>query len=350
MYLCAIVITDQGNLPWSFREGLSMTALTTFLPAEREDFFTANRNVFSGSTENANNFATNDPDKFDWNKLIVDNRTDSNIFFNVEIKPLSELMAGSGIAAPDHQVVVDMDNKTVIHTPKNQYKLTKHVDAYNAVNEAINELADKGLINIDGAVIKDSCLYKGGRTIREYFFPSEIIKIKGDNIAMRLVVINSYDGSTNFSVQCGGFRLVCCNGIVSGDRIVSLNAQHSSGFSLDSIRPKLLSAINQYKKAGDYWDKLYQTKLSDLQAERILMEFSTNSNKLSIAKLNGFTQLWKQHKKDIGANYWAMLQVLTYWATHQEVSKRSQQNAPFMVYQRQNQINSFMQTKAWDVA
>lgn len=326
-----------------------MTNLDTYLPANTAEHFIANRDVFNSPTEGVNHFATNDPNTFDWNKLIQDNRTDSNIFFDVAIKPLNELIAGTGFNAPDHQVVVNLDNGMVIHTPKKQYKLTKHADAYNTVNNIINELAESGLINIDGVVIKDSCLYLGGRTIREYFFPHELININGDNVAMRLVVINSYDGSTNFSVQCGGFRLVCCNGIVSGDRIVSLNAQHSSGFCLNSIRPQLLSAIKQYKAAGNYWHKLYKTKLSDLQAERIIMEFSKNSGKVSIAKVNGFTNLWKQHKKDIGANYWAMLQVLTFWATHHCVSQRSLKNAPFMVYQRQNQINQFMNTSLWDI-
>lgn len=326
-----------------------MSELVTFLPAKKTTVFTANRDVFTDSTELANTFAENNPATFDWDALIKDDRTNSNIFFDVAIKPLSELLAGTGIQAPDHQVIVDMDSKTVIHTPKNQYKLTKHKDAYNTANQIINELATEGLINIEGAVIKDSCLYKGGRTIREYFFPNELIKINGDYIAMRLVIINSYDGSTNFSVQVGGFRLVCCNGIVSGDKIVSLNAQHSSGFQLGQIRGKLRTAIKQYKIAGEYWDKLYSTKLSDAHADRILSQFSMNNGSVSINKFNGFTRLWMQHKKDIGANYWAMLQVLTYWATHHKVSERSQSNAPFLVYQRQNEINSFMQSKLWNI-
>lgn len=310
----------------------------------------ATLDVFKVDASLANNIGSDNPEYFDWDQLCADDRTNSCIFFDVALLPLNSVL-GEAYSSSKHQVVVNMDKETnnIIHVPKNQYTLLKNCDAYNMVMNAINKLGQKGVLNVEEMYIRDSCLYEGGRTIREIFFPKEIIRINGDNIVMRLIIVNSYDGTTNFSIQCGGFRMVCCNGIISGDRFLNLSAQHSSGLDLNFLERKVTKTVQSFKSTQKYWELLVSTKLGDAHADKILTEFSKTNGKLSLERFEGFTKLWLEHKKQLGGNYWAMLQVLTFWSTHHQVSSKGQENAPYIIYEREKKLTTFLQSNHWQV-
>ena len=69
---------------------------------------------------------------------------------------------------------------------------------------------------------------------------------------MRIVVINSYDGSANFSLQVGGFRIVCLNGMVSGSAFLNLNQRHSGNIQLGNIQSRLTTSVKSFEQLGEY--------------------------------------------------------------------------------------------------
>ncbi len=293
-----------------------------------------------------NNIAT----EANWRELCVDNRTDSNIFFDVELKDLSDLTGGK-FGDNGEQCVVDIQKQHIIKVHGNQYTLLKNSVAYDMVNESINNLAYAGKLNIDGMHIKDSCVLKGGKTIREYIFPEHRVHVGGSDILMRIVVINSYDGSANFSLQVGGFRIVCLNGMVTGNKFLNLNQRHSGTIRLGDISEKLVTSVSSFKDMGAYWHKLINTPISHGQSDLIITQFATEATgKPSLTRFNMMSDLFDSHVKDLGRNYWAMYNALTAWATHYEVKAGSLHNRANVVLGRENDVSRIItNSRVWNL-
>ncbi|MBF4438311.1 DUF932 domain-containing protein, partial [Vibrio anguillarum] len=133
-----------------------------------------------------------------------------------------------------------------------------------------------GHLNTNGAHIKDAVVNKGGKVIRQYIFPEHFVEIgKGDKVFLRLVVINSYDGSCGFQVQAGGFRVVCTNGLVSGERFLSLDIRHTGNCDFAKITQKIMTAIKSFDAMGNYWKKMLNTPIEQKQSDFLLTKVAT---------------------------------------------------------------------------
>ena len=294
---------------------------------------------FSLSRENTfadfNSIANNS----NWRDLCVDNRTDSSIFFDVELLPLADVTDGK-FGDNGEQCVVDTTRNQIIKVHGNQYTLLKNDVAYDMVNETINNLATNGNLNVDGMHIVDSLVAKGGKTIREYIFPAHTVNVAGSDVHMRIVVINSYDGSANFSLQVGGFRIVCLNGMVAGNKFLNLNQRHSGMIHLGDISNRILSSVKTFKEIGAYWHTLVNTPIERKQSDAVWTEFASRDKKSrpSIQQFNMIESLFESHVKDIGRNYWAAYNTLTAWATHTEVKSGNEINRRDTQLKRENDV------------
>ena len=296
---------------------------------------------------NFNNIATED----NWRDLIVDDRTNQNIFFDVDIHP-AERYLPANMSHNDEQAVVNLDTNHLIAFHGSKYSLLKNADAFDAVNNAVNVLAAKGVLDVDGAFIKDAVVQSGGKVIRQWFFPAHKVLVgEGDSVILRLVVINSYDGSCNFQVQAGGFRIVCTNGLVTGEKFLTLSARHTGEIDLKHVTKNVQTAIQSFSQMGVFWHQLHKTPLTNAHADRIITEISSNNGKVSLSKFNMFDALYLEHKKDLGCNYWAMYNTLTAWATHYKVNNDNLANKENVKLKREGEVANFIRhSKLWEVA
>ncbi|WP_281188834.1 DUF932 domain-containing protein [Vibrio harveyi] len=292
------------------------------------------------------------PKGTDWRSLCTDNRTDSNIFFDVDIVPLNDILHGTFNDTEERQAVYDVANNRVIAVHGKQYSLVKNQYAYDMVNEAINELGTKGIIDVSDMYIKDDCVNKGGKAIRQYVFPNHKLNFGGDEVMMRIVVINSYDGSANFSLQVGGFRIVCLNGLVTGQKFMNLNQRHSGIINFTDIEKKLVTASTSFETMGDYWNKMVNTPISQKQSDLLWTEFATEQGKKpSMLKYGLINDLFDNHVKTLGRNYWAAYNTLTAWATHYEVQDRNIANKADVILKREAEVSKLLSNRAvWDIA
>jgi hypothetical protein len=284
-----------------------------------------------------------------WRDLIVDDRTNGNIFFDVDIQPLNPLLP-LGMTDNGEQVVINKDDNHLIACHGKQYALLKNADAFDAVQNTLNALASKGKLDMDGAFIKDAVVQKGGKVIRQYFFPAHRVSVgSGDSVILRLVVINSYDGSCNCQVQAGGFRIVCTNGLVTGEKFLSLNARHSGEMDLTRMMRNVETAITSFSNMGLYWQQLIKTPLSDAHADKLLTALATENNTTSFAKFEMFDRLYREHKHDLGANYWAMYNTITAWSTHYKVNENNIANLENVRLKREGDVGVFLKNPLWEV-
>lgn len=296
---------------------------------------------------------------YDWNavatpkddigRLVLDNRTNQDIFFDVDIVPVDDVLKSPYRDDNERQAVVDVATNRIIAYHGKQYTLVKNEYAFNMVNDAINELGAKGLVNIDGLYIKDAVVSKGGKTIRQYIFPNHLIDFNGESIMMRIVVINSYDGSANFSLQVGGFRIVCTNGLVTGNRFMNLNQRHKGTVNLASIEKQIVTASKSFQEMGKQWEAMLATTITNKQIENLCAEFaSMDGDKVSFTKYGLMNDLFENHAKTLGRNWWAAYNSLTAWATHYEVQERNAINKPDVVLGREAKVAKLINNqKIW---
>lgn len=281
-----------------------------------------------------------------WRDLIVDDRTNSNIFFDVNIQPLKEHL-NSNMTDNDNQIVFDSEANHIIAVHGSRYTLLKNSDAFDSVNEAVNTLAENGVLNMDGAFIKDAVVNKGGKVIRQYFFPAHMVQIgSGDKVILRLVVVNSYDGSCNFQVQAGGFRIVCTNGMITGEKFLSLDVRHTGTMDFAQVTRQVTTAVSSFENMGDYWSKLINSPLNRKDADKIITDMSTVGRELSMSKFDMFERLYTDHKKTLGENHWAMYNSLTAWATHYKVNESNISNIDNVRLDREKSIQNLMRKPA----
>ncbi|MDE5179221.1 DUF932 domain-containing protein [Vibrio fluvialis] len=313
--------------------------LTTALP-----FLSTNRLV------NPNSFAT----ETTW-RGILDNRTNQDIFFPVSSSPLEKHLGGSpmhGLVTNGEQVIVDesVNPCRIIAVHGKQYHLTTNEEAFTMVNYALSDLLEKGLLNSEGMYVTDALVKRGGKVIRQYILPNESVTLaNGDVTHLRLVVINSYDGSCNFSVQAGGFRVVCTNGQVVGQKFLNLQKRHTSGIQLEHVQQRVIASAKSFSEMGEYWKALIETPVTQKVVEYSLAELCANSEGTNMNKFLFLTDLYKEHAKDLGANFWALYNTMTSYATHYEVPERSIGNLAQIQLDRQQDVSKVLKSKAWSV-
>jgi hypothetical protein len=82
----------------------------------------------------------------------------------------------------------------------------------------------------------------GAKTIVTYTFPAHEIEIApGDFVQLRIMVLNSYDGSWKFTSMVGAVRIACLNGQVVVDAFSSYNAKHTASLDTEVAVAKLVS-------------------------------------------------------------------------------------------------------------
>lgn len=84
---------------------------------------------------------------------------------------------------------------------------------------------------------------------------------------IEIVVLNSHDGSTSFTLQFGIFRLVCSNGLVVGNTLIEPVRIRHVGYTAEKVANAVEVLLSQLGKVHSAVAKLQETTLSDEQYE-----------------------------------------------------------------------------------
>ena len=81
-------------------------------------------------------------------------------------------------------------------------------------------------------------------------------------IHREVLLINSYDGSSAFRLASGFFRLVCSNGLVTGN-IETMRRILHKGDAVEQARVEALNLIERSKRSAETIEKMQSIKLDD---------------------------------------------------------------------------------------
>jgi hypothetical protein len=82
-----------------------------------------------------------------------------------------------------------------------------------------------------------------------------LLTTKHNDVKLQLLVTNSHDGSSSFSIKLGIFRLVCSNGLVVGTTFESVTLRHT-GRILEEIDGAVERMVAQTKKLDDALERM----------------------------------------------------------------------------------------------
>ena len=158
--------------------------------------------------------------------------------FPVELRAIST--EPDGFVIPHRRAVIRTDTMKPLGVVSDKYALLPHAAVVDTMRETLKGQDTKETIRLT---------HNGARMHFEITLPDVTFKVEGDEIAMRLVVANSYDGSRKVHIAFGAYRLICANGMTIGSKLVSLNRRHVGEVSLEveHIRKQMTTLTALFK-------------------------------------------------------------------------------------------------------
>lgn len=149
---------------------------------------------------------------------------------------LSEVKTND-LIIPKRKAVIRTDTNQVIGFVSDKYGLVKHLEVMNSF---------KAVIDKEKYEEKIVMSHNGAKLFAIFSFPDKKIQgAEGDEVIMRAVVINSYNGSNSLQIMLGAFRLVCSNGMILGDTMFDYSAKHFQNGIDTSMIMESFSALNE---------------------------------------------------------------------------------------------------------
>lgn len=188
---------------------------------------------------------------------------DSNFAFPVSLEPLyTREGRESGLFATVRR---DDDNVRVFASASERYGLL--------LNETLVEQIEEGIAKADlSGFERQAFVYDhGARFECQWVFKNRTIKVPrvGDQIAFRITVRNSYDGTWKASLLDSVMRLACSNGAVRSEVGLMLAKKHTSRLDVSTIVSGLETMLNRFERWAADLDLLV-LPISQAQGSHIL--------------------------------------------------------------------------------
>jgi len=253
------------------------------------------------------------------------------MFFPVDLANLTVDCA----TLPGWKAVRRTDTGDILHVHSDSYKLVPNEEIYGAFNEAIEKAS---AIDTSGMLVHDDMSHGGARAFREYVFPAVTAKVGTDDaLALRMVVFNSYDGTTAFRACAGHYRFVCANTAVIGKHLADFRRRHTAGFEIGDVAKIMAQAAETFIEESRRYEAWAERQISMGEAIDVIRAMPSMSDQL-------FGHLLQRIPTDDDLNLWGLYNTLTAWATHVDGDKL---NARAVRDQRERRVAKVIDCPAW---
>lgn len=247
------------------------------------------------------------------------NHREPNEHFPVSLRDVFDA-AGNKIAGYLGVHRGDTDKTLAIHS--DSYGLIPNEIAFGATERA---LAKSGL-NLTDMQIATDYGSSGARTFRQYLLPAHTVEVTpGVNVALRLVLMNSYDATHGFKGRCGGYNFVCANTSMIGRDLANLTIRHVGDIAEERVgilATALVEAAETFLQIATDWKRWPNIDVSDNQAIEVFAEVPSASKRLTEHLTHRWIEAVHNDPVQGGRNLWTLYNVLTAWSTHGENGER----------------------------
>jgi hypothetical protein len=221
----------------------------------------------------------------------------------------------------EHKAIVDLDTGKVFCIASNHYKLIRHESAIEQVEDAIAQRGDLG----DYTAFTEFYNH-GGRMRRTYRFLGIGVEIsKDDFVCPELLLFNSYDSEWPFTVLLAAFRVVCTNGLVVEQKLLSLRKRHVYELGEINVQEEVTTALKRFKQQARQWKGWTKRRLSSRAYSRVLesMKFGIKAREQVESAVLREADGFDPDGSPI-LTLWGFYNVLTWYITHNSISLNHQ--------------------------
>lgn len=233
-------------------------------------------------------------------------------FFPVEARRLFD---EKGVELPGYKRIVREDTGDTLHIATDAYRVVTNEEAFGAFEDALR----KSTLDLTDMRIGTDYANGGCRVFRQYLLPAHMVEVKpGVEVALRLLMLNSYDGSVAFQGRAGAFNFVCANTSIFGTDFGNFKMRHTGSLDVTKAITGLAQAAEKHIEETRRWKEWPKIGVTDLQAIHIFNTIPQVTKGLRDHLAHAWIKARDEDEKQGGPNAWALFNVLTRWATHQD--------------------------------
>ena len=239
------------------------------------------------------------------------------------------------------------DTEAPLGMVKDRYTIVQNTDLFESLSYALQKSAPPRAL--EGAVIKPKTSYEGAQAFADVAFPrltEDLVQARGNTTALtfRLLLWNSFDGSSPVKLAVGAIDGYCTNGMIFGSYDL-FGKRHTKGFS----------QIELEEFVGNSF-LMFQRKIQELRLETFKQVELEQAEKFLTANFSGrrATQLLEQfaiESQERGQTVWALRSALTYYASHNSanfgVRNTGADSEAAVLYGRETEISSLFTGAGW---
>ena len=231
-------------------------------------------------------------------------------FFPVEARKLYD---ETGEEIPGYRRIVRTDSAKTLNITTDSYKVITNEEAYGTFEDELR----KSSLDLTDMRIGTDYAREGARVFRQYLLPAHQVEVKpGVAVALRLLMLNSYDGSLRFQGKAGAFNFVCANTSIHGNEISGFKIRHSGDIDLTGAVAGLVKAAQEHFAEAAKWRIWPSIRIADLQARALIQATPTIAKSTVDHLVHAYMVARDTDELQGGPNLWTLFNVLTAWSTH----------------------------------
>jgi len=239
------------------------------------------------------------------------------------------------------------DTEKALGMVKDRYTIVQNADLFDSLAQALDGAAPARAL--EGAKIKPATSYQGAQAFADIAFPQlteDLVQARGNSTALtfRLLLWNSFDGSSPVRLAAGAIDGFCSNGMIFGSYDL-FGKRHTKGFSQADLE----------KFVGNSF-LLFQEKITQLRRETFAPIELTQAEEFlkksfSERRASALLEQFQIESVERGQTVWALRSALTYYASHSRhafvVRNTGQDSAAAVLYGRENEVASLFSSRDW---
>lgn len=202
----------------------------------------------------------------------------------------------------DYQAIIRDDTNELIDIHRPTYNLIRNEKVLNNTTEALKQADIPYTIGGESFV--------SNRRMRIQLI-TDIKMLGGDNESVFVIYVsNSYDATCSVRFDYGIVRLVCTNGLVSG-QLNSYSAKHTKGLEIDKLTDKITNCIDNIDRIPERIQSLSKEKVDSSDVEYAKDNYTK--------KMNDYLELPEEKPYNIQYIYQNRMELLnesTYFISH----------------------------------
>ena len=268
--------------------------------------------------------------------------------YHVKSAPaLFEPIPGAGVVDGLGYQNFRTDTEKALGAVQERYQIVQNQELFDSLAQALDGAAPARAL--EGAKIKPATSYGGRQAFADISFPrltEDLIQARGNATALtfRLLLWNSFDGSSPVRLAAGAIDGFCTNGMIFGSYDL-FGRRHTKGFNQKDLSDFVGNSF-----------LLFQEKITELRRETfapIELEQAEGFLKKNFSDRRAAQLLerFAVEAQERGATAWALRSALTFYASHNSsqfaVRNTGQDSSAAVLYGRENEVASLFSSRDW---